>query len=106
MRPGPPRASEVPVTDRTKCQKCLEPGHWTADCKNPPAYKRRPSRSALLRNPAAVKPEQAAEEKLRREQEQLEMERQRVLSSVLGAGREEDEGPMTESDFSDQADTN
>jgi hypothetical protein len=35
----------------SKCQKCLQNGHWTADCTNPPTYKSRPSRTALLKNP-------------------------------------------------------
>jgi hypothetical protein len=34
-----------------RCQKCLRSGHWTYECKNPPTYVSRPSRSALIKNP-------------------------------------------------------
>ncbi len=32
-----------------KCQKCLEVGHWTYECKGAPKYLTRDSRSALVR---------------------------------------------------------
>ncbi|KAL2608144.1 hypothetical protein R1flu_026717 [Riccia fluitans] len=34
-----------------KCQKCLQIGHWTYDCKNDRTYLSRPSRTQLLKNP-------------------------------------------------------
>jgi len=34
-----------------KCQRCLQTGHWTYDCKNEPNYSSRPSRTAQLLNP-------------------------------------------------------
>lgn len=34
-----------------RCQRCLEYGHWTYECKKEPKYICRPSRTATLRNP-------------------------------------------------------
>jgi hypothetical protein len=42
----------------SKCQKCLQSGHWTADCTNERVYKARPSRTALLFNPKLKLPEE------------------------------------------------
>nr|CCA26045.1 conserved hypothetical protein [Albugo laibachii Nc14] len=39
-----------------QCQKCLQPGHWTYECKNTPAYLVRASRSQQLRNPKLRQP--------------------------------------------------
>lgn len=44
-----------------KCQKCLQTGHWTADCSNERVYKARPSRTALLLNPKLKLPEATME---------------------------------------------
>ena len=33
------------------CQRCLQPGHWTYECKNEPAYQARPTRTQQLKNP-------------------------------------------------------
>ena len=44
-------------TAGAKCQKCLQTGHWTADCTNDRVYKPRPSRTALLFNPKLKLPE-------------------------------------------------
>ncbi|KAH9625797.1 hypothetical protein KSS87_006041 [Heliosperma pusillum] len=33
------------------CQKCLQLGHWTYECKNERVYVPRPSRTQLLKNP-------------------------------------------------------
>ncbi|KAK9733002.1 hypothetical protein RND81_04G037500 [Saponaria officinalis] len=33
------------------CQKCLQLGHWTYECKNERVYVARPSRTQLLKNP-------------------------------------------------------
>jgi len=35
----------------TTCQKCLQLGHWTFECKNQPVYIRRPTRTQQLLNP-------------------------------------------------------
>lgn len=35
----------------SQCQRCLQPGHWTYECKNEPVYISRPSRSQQLKNP-------------------------------------------------------
>ncbi|KAJ3106014.1 hypothetical protein HDU97_007198 [Phlyctochytrium planicorne] len=35
----------------TQCQKCLEFGHWTYECKNPRKYLSRPSRTQQLNRP-------------------------------------------------------
>ena len=43
--------------EKAKCQRCLKAGHWTADCKSTPVYKSRPTRTALLKNPALKLPE-------------------------------------------------
>ncbi|CAM9222868.1 unnamed protein product [Ascophyllum nodosum] len=34
------------------CQKCLQIGHWTYECKGKPAYKARVSRTQILENPS------------------------------------------------------
>ncbi|KAK9821257.1 hypothetical protein WJX74_003513 [Apatococcus lobatus] len=34
-----------------QCQKCLQHGHWTYECKNAPVYHSRPSRTQQLLNP-------------------------------------------------------
>ncbi|MQL77636.1 hypothetical protein Taro_010045 [Colocasia esculenta] len=34
-----------------QCQRCLQAGHWTYECKNEPVYISRPSRSQQLKNP-------------------------------------------------------
>lgn len=52
-----------------KCQNCLQTGHWTSHCKNEPAYRARPSRSAWLKN-KKLKP--ALKEKLPPETEMKE----------------------------------
>jgi hypothetical protein len=38
-------------TNPTKCQKCLQLGHWTFECKNQPTYISRPTRTQQLLNP-------------------------------------------------------
>lgn len=40
-----------------QCQRCLQAGHWTYECKNEAVYISRPSRSQQLKNPGLmVKP--------------------------------------------------
>jgi len=39
-----------------QCQKCLQIGHWTYQCKGERAYNRRPSRSAVVKNAQASVP--------------------------------------------------
>ncbi|CAA6661996.1 unnamed protein product [Spirodela intermedia] len=34
-----------------QCQRCLQPGHWTYECKNEAVYISRPSRTQQLKNP-------------------------------------------------------
>ena len=70
--------------DNARCQKCLQSGHWTADCTNKPAYKSRPSRSQLLRNPAL------AAKVSKRDEPDLMEEREKVVQEVLSK-YEEDE---------------
>ena len=43
-RPGGSASSAV-------CQKCLQKGHWTYECKNEAAYRTRPSRTKELLRP-------------------------------------------------------
>ncbi|CAG8533727.1 4911_t:CDS:2 [Diversispora eburnea] len=38
-------------TPKTQCQRCLEYGHWTAECKNDRVYKARPTRTQQLTKP-------------------------------------------------------
>lgn len=53
------KKTEKDGSEGPKCQKCLKTGHWTFDCKNERAtYKRRPTRTALLSNPALRLPEE------------------------------------------------
>lgn len=33
------------------CQKCLQEGHWTYECKNERVYQSRPTRTQQLKNP-------------------------------------------------------
>ncbi len=33
------------------CQRCLQQGHWTYECKNEPVYQSRPTRTQQLKNP-------------------------------------------------------
>lgn len=86
----------------TQCQRCLERGHWTYECKNPPAaYKPQPTRTKRLRDtgtialPAknaeddggdnfmgsGVKKESTAARLLRERQEKRRKERRRRRSS-------------------------
>ncbi|SHO77250.1 Hypothetical protein MSYG_1591 [Malassezia sympodialis ATCC 42132] len=37
------------------CQRCERPGHAIYECKNPRPYKRRPTRTQVLNNPALEK---------------------------------------------------
>lgn len=106
MRARRPVPSNAPITESTFCQKCLQSGHWTADCRNQPAYKARPSRTALLNNPKLSLPEKQPtiidEEKAL---EMLESERKKVLDEVLGiAEMKKDDHSyqnLSESDFSE-----
>ena len=38
------------------CQRCLQQGHWTYECKNEPAYSARPTRTQQLKNPKVRMP--------------------------------------------------
>ena len=35
-----------------QCQRCLQVGHWTYQCKNEAAYLSRPSRTSFLQKPS------------------------------------------------------
>lgn len=41
-------------TSSVVCQKCLQKGHWTYECKNEAAYRTRPSRTKELSRPDKV----------------------------------------------------
>jgi hypothetical protein len=41
-------------TPTGQCQKCLQYGHWTYQCKGEPVYAVRPSRSVILKNIASM----------------------------------------------------
>lgn len=56
LRPKPHTAPTDPNAN-ARCQRCLQSGHWTFDCKNEPTYRPRPTRSALLANPTLKLPE-------------------------------------------------
>ncbi|GAA6019202.1 hypothetical protein JCM8202_000932 [Rhodotorula sphaerocarpa] len=44
------------ATPSTRCQKCLQLGHYTADCTGQREYKQRPTRTQLLKNPKLQTP--------------------------------------------------
>ncbi|RKP38842.1 zinc knuckle-domain-containing protein, partial [Dimargaris cristalligena] len=37
-----------PASQTLQCQKCLEQGHWTYQCKGTKVYQARPSRTAQI----------------------------------------------------------
>lgn len=41
--------SDDSAVDKVRCQKCLEMGHWTYECKNQRKYVHRDSRSKTLK---------------------------------------------------------
>ncbi|KAI9012693.1 zinc knuckle-domain-containing protein, partial [Phycomyces nitens] len=46
------------ATPSTRCQKCLEYGHWTYECKKERSYSSRPTRTQQLKKPLKlVEPE-------------------------------------------------
>ncbi len=65
-----------------RCQKCLQSGHWTFDCKNERAYKPRPSRTALLANPSLRLPEATFAT------DSLEAARREATAHLSGRGQE------------------
>ncbi|GAA5798024.1 zinc knuckle-domain-containing protein [Helicostylum pulchrum] len=51
-RTGPKFAnSSKKASTATQCQKCLEHGHWTYECKKERSYKVRPTRTQQLKKP-------------------------------------------------------
>lgn len=84
MKQRAPRPSNAPVTSSTMCQRCLQSGHWTADCKNDYAYKPRPSRTALLNNPKLALFEKKSSADEFKTTAQIEAEQRKVLEEVLG----------------------
>lgn len=48
-----------PNSNNQQCQKCLQFGHWTYECKNQRAYVFRPSKTMQLKHPSlALQPNQ------------------------------------------------
>ena len=45
----PKKKAEEAATDKVRCQKCLEFGHWTYECKNERKYVHRDSRTQTLK---------------------------------------------------------
>lgn len=52
--PHKPTANNPRATSSTFCQKCLQRGHFTYQCKNARPYVSRPSRTQLLHKPNAL----------------------------------------------------
>ncbi|KAI8089677.1 zinc knuckle-domain-containing protein [Halteromyces radiatus] len=49
------RASAAPkASSHTRCQKCLEYGHWTFECKGNRTYHTRPTRTQQLSKPVKL----------------------------------------------------
>lgn len=46
-----PRGAAGTSVQQVTCQKCLQKGHWTYQCKNEARYVTRPSRTQQLANP-------------------------------------------------------
>nr|KAJ3420031.1 Zinc finger CCHC domain-containing protein 10 [Polyrhizophydium stewartii] len=57
-RPGAGIASTS--SNNSRCQRCLQPGHWTYQCSKPQTYVARPSRTKRLAKQAAAGPGAAA----------------------------------------------
>lgn len=49
------RSGGTKTTKPGQCQKCLEFGHWTFDCKGSRPYTSRPSRTKQLEKPIKIK---------------------------------------------------
>ncbi len=45
----PKKASLAAAAESARCQKCLERGHWTYECRNSRKYLHRDSRTATLK---------------------------------------------------------
>ncbi|KIK24488.1 hypothetical protein PISMIDRAFT_678095, partial [Pisolithus microcarpus 441] len=48
---APHHRSAPRPTSTTVCQKCLQTGHFTYECKSPRPYVSRPSRTQMMENP-------------------------------------------------------
>ncbi|KAI6114038.1 zinc knuckle-domain-containing protein [Pisolithus sp. B1] len=48
---APHHRSAPRATSTTVCQKCLQTGHFTYECKSPRPYVSRPSRTQMMENP-------------------------------------------------------
>lgn len=77
------RLKSVKPDPNAKCQKCLKPGHWTADCTGQRIYKSRPTRSALLLDPSLKLPEKAVAEREAEELAALQKERDTAAADIL-----------------------
>ncbi|KAI8380042.1 zinc knuckle-domain-containing protein, partial [Blakeslea trispora] len=54
-RTGPRYHSKGPkASTSTQCQRCLEHGHWTYECKKERSYKVRPTRTQQLKKPVKL----------------------------------------------------
>lgn len=89
MSPRPPRPNTTPTNPNAnaKCQKCLQPGHWTFDCQQSQTYRPRPSRTALLANPNLRLPEAEIPA------DTLEAERETAAAEILNRYAPSTHGP-------------
>lgn len=78
-----PNTAPTNPNANARCQKCLQPGHWTFDCKNDRTYRPRPTRTALLANPALSLPE------ARLEQDDIVREREWAAAEILAASTQD-----------------
>ncbi|RUS21428.1 hypothetical protein BC937DRAFT_92708 [Endogone sp. FLAS-F59071] len=102
---GPRYPNSTPkASSSTQCQRCLEYGHWTYECKKPRSYKARPTRTQQLSKPLkSMTPELPPEfldkkglaEKILKEKEQ-ERKRQKK-GSPLSSGSDSDSDSGSES---------
>ncbi|KAI8978110.1 zinc knuckle-domain-containing protein [Pilobolus umbonatus] len=54
-RTGPRyHTAQAKASTKTQCQKCLEYGHWTYECKKDRTYKSRPTRTQQLKKPISL----------------------------------------------------
>jgi len=80
------------VQKSPKCQRCLEEGHWSFECTNPPSYVYRPSARAVYFNPELKKKINTSPDEepknLKKSQVQVVKARSRSRSSVSSSSAE------------------
>lgn len=81
------------VQKTPKCQRCLEEGHWSFECTNPPSYVYRPSARAVYFNPELKKkintsPDYDEPKNLKKDQIQVVKGRSRSRSSDSSSSSE------------------